>query len=148
MENVEYGRQRLKDIVEKEAEEEQQQNDEQYDTVLKIKLVYEGKRVKEFGVTGNLNTPNTKMIMNNITPHTEMRVKVIYSFKAEIHQGAGEIVDYSKTLTSPPGLFRSFQAYIKECEQNGWIWRTCRFGQKLIYPPQEQPRHEAILKAK
>ena len=39
MENVEYGRQRLKDIVEKEAEEEQQQNDEQYDMVAKIKLV-------------------------------------------------------------------------------------------------------------
>ena len=53
MENMEYGRQRLKDIVEKEAEEEQQQeekvpatakeqkqdDDEQCDTVAKIKLV-------------------------------------------------------------------------------------------------------------
>ena len=53
MENMEYGRQRLKDIVEKEAEEEQQQeekvpatakeqkqdDDEQCDTVPKIKLV-------------------------------------------------------------------------------------------------------------
>ena len=38
-------------IVEKEAEEEakeqqQDDNDEQYDTVAKIKLVYEGKSVK------------------------------------------------------------------------------------------------------
>ena len=85
MENMEYGQQRLKDIVEKEAEEEetkeqqqdekvppaakeQQQDDEQYDTFSKIKLVYEGKRVEEFRVNRNLNRPNTKMIMNNITP--------------------------------------------------------------------------------
>ena len=55
MDNTEYGRQRLKDIVEEEAEEEakeqQQDDDEQYDMVLKIKLVYEGKRVKELRVT-------------------------------------------------------------------------------------------------
>ena len=111
IEKMEYGRQRLKDIVEKEAEEEakekqqeeeeeeakeqqQDDNDEQYDTVAKIKLVYEGKRVKEFRVTEDLNKSNIKMIMANITPHTEMRAKVIYSFKSEIHQGAGEIVPY------------------------------------------------------
>ena len=102
MENMGYGQQEtLKDVVEKEAEEEEQptatkeeeeqepaaaakeqqqqdDDDEQYDTVAKIKLVREGKRVKEFRVTGNLNRPNTKMIMANITPHIEMRVKVIY----------------------------------------------------------------------
>ena len=111
MENMEYGQQeQLKDIVEKEAEKEeepgavkeeeekeeekakeQQQadddddDDEQYDTVTKIKLVYEGKRVKEFRDTGNLNRPNTRMIMDNITPHIETRVKVIYSFKSVIY---------------------------------------------------------------
>lgn len=82
-----YGRKKLKDIVENEAEEEkeftvQQQYDEQYDIVPKIKLVYEGKRVKEFRVTGNLNYDNTKMIMYNITPHIEMREKVIHSSKS------------------------------------------------------------------
>lgn len=45
MENMQYGRKKLKDIVENEAEEEkeftvQQQDDEQYDIVPKIKLVY------------------------------------------------------------------------------------------------------------
>ena len=59
---MEYGRERLKDIVEKEAEEEakeqhqeeeeakvqQQDDDEQYHTVAKINLVYEGKRVRGF----------------------------------------------------------------------------------------------------
>ena len=85
MENMGYGQQeRLKSIVEKEAEEEEQpvaatqeeeqqqgpaaQDDERYDTVAKIKLMGEGKRVKEFRVTGNLNMANTKMIMAYITP--------------------------------------------------------------------------------
>ena len=95
-------------------------DDERYDTIAKIKLVYEGKRVKGFRVTGNLNNVNTRMIMDNITPHTEMRTKVIFSFKAEIHEGAGEIKPYSKTLDLPPGKFTSLkeiQAYIEECEQ-------------------------------
>ena len=55
MENIGNGRERLKDIVEKEeekeakgqeqepaaAKEKQQDDDEQYDTVAKINLVYE-----------------------------------------------------------------------------------------------------------
>ena len=60
------------------------------------------------------------MIMNNITPHIEMRTKVIYSFHSEIHWGAGEVVPYHKTLTSPAGMFTSLeeiQAYIEECKQ-------------------------------
>ena len=109
MENMGYGQKRLKDIEEKEAEEEEQpavvkeeekeatdqqqgpsaakeqQDDERYDTVAKIKLVREEKRVKEFRVIGNLNNPNTKMIMANITPYTEVRVKVVYSFKSVIY---------------------------------------------------------------
>ena len=102
------------------AKEQQQDDDERYDTVAKIKLMYEGKRVKEFKVTGNLNRPNTKMIMDNITPHIEMRVKVIYSFKSVIYRGNGEIKDYSKTLDSAPGMFTSLkeiQEYIEVCEQ-------------------------------
>ena len=78
-------------------------------------MVYEGKCVKGFRMTGNLNNPNTKKIMVNIAPHIEMRVKVIYSFKSVIHRGAGEIKPYSKTLDSPPGMFTSLkeiQAYI------------------------------------
>ena len=92
MENMKYGRERLRDVVEKEAEEEakeqqlvdevlaaakgqQQYDDEQYDTIPKIKLVCEGKRVKEFRVTGNLNGPNTRMIMDKVTPHIEMRAR-------------------------------------------------------------------------
>ena len=175
MENMEYGQQEtLEDIVEKEAnqeeqptatieeeeeakepaaaaKEQQQDDDEQYDTVTKIKVVREGRHVKEFRVTGNLNRSNTKMIMANITPHIEMRVKVIYSFKSVIYRGNGEIKDYSKTLDSAPGMFTSLkeiQEYIEVCEQVRWTQITKKYSQKPIYPPKEQPRYEAIIKAK
>ena len=97
VENMRYGQETLKDIVEKEAEkeeaaaareeegeakeEQQDDDDERYNTVAKIN---EGKRVKILRLTGNLNNPNTRMIMDNIISHIEMRVKVIYSFKLVI----------------------------------------------------------------
>ena len=80
----------------------------------------ESKRVKVFRITLSMNRDNTKIIMDKITQHIEMRTKVVYSFKAEIHRGAGEIVDYSKVLSSPPAMFTSLQEireYIEECEQ-------------------------------
>ena len=82
--------------------------------------MYEGKRVEGVRVTENLNNPNTKMIMANITPPIEMRVRVIYSFKSVIYRGGGEIKPYSKTLDSSSGMFislKEIQAYIEECEQ-------------------------------
>ena len=96
-----YG-QPLKDIVEEQANQE------------------EGKRVKVFRITRSMNRDNTKIIIDKITQHTEMRTKVVYSFEAEIHRGAGEIVDYSKALSSPPGMFTKLQEireYIEEYEQ-------------------------------
>ena len=133
------------------AKEQQQGNNGQYDTVPKIKLVYEGKRSKKFRVTRNLNGPSTKTIMAKIIPHIEMRTKVIYSFKSEIHRGAGEIVDYSKTLTLPPltlQAWRGFKHILRNVNKNGWIWITKNYGQRLIYPPIEQTRHEAIMMAR
>ena len=76
--------------------------------------------MKEFRLTGNLNNSKTKIIIANITPHIEMRVKVIYSFKSVIYRSVGKIKPYSKTLDLAPGIFTSLkeiQAYIKECEQ-------------------------------
>ena len=151
MGNMWYGRQRLKDIAEKEAEEEateqQQDDDEQYDMIPKIKLVYERKREKEFRENGNLNGANTKRIMANIIPHIEMRTKVIYLFKSEIHRGAGEIMDYSKTLTSPAGMLISLgeiQAYIEECEQKPLDLENAG----RIYSPQEKLRYKVIMKSR
>ena len=84
--------------------------------VPRIKLVHQGKRVIEVKVTGNLNGANTKMIMDNIIPHVKTSTKMIYSFKSEIHRGAGEIMDYSRILNPPVGMFASLeeiQAYIE-----------------------------------
>ena len=174
MENMGYGQQeKLKDIVEKGAKEEEQpavakeegkkpqepaaareqqlDDDERYDAVTKIKLVRKGKREKEFRVIGNLKNSNTKMIMANITPHIEMRVKVVYCFKSVIYQGGGKIQSNSKTLYSSPGMFkglREIHAYIEECEQKRLDLGNEEVWSKAYLPPQEQPRYEAIMKAK
>ena len=101
--------------------------------------MFEGKRVRGFRVTGNLdnlNRSNTKMIMANVTPRIEMRVKVIYSFKSVIYRDGGKTKPYSKTLDSAPGMFTSLieiQAYIDECEQkrsdldNEEVWSKVYF---------------------
>ena len=46
------------------------------------------------------------MVMDNITTRIEMRTKAMYLFESKFHRGAGEIVDYSKALTSPPGMLQ------------------------------------------
>ena len=48
--------------------------------------------------------------------HVKTSTKIIYSYKSEIHRGAGEIMDYSRMLSSPLGMFASLeeiQAYIE-----------------------------------
>ena len=56
--------------------------------------------MEEFSVTAILIESNKKIIMANITPHIGIKTNVIYSFKSEIHRGAGEIVPHHKTLTT------------------------------------------------
>ena len=58
---------------------------------------------------GSLNAVNARMIIANLTPHTGIRTRAIYSFKSEIDEVTGEIVDYSKTFTSLPVMFTSFE---------------------------------------
>ena len=60
-----------------------------------MKFVYEWIRMKWLRVKGYLSGANARMIMANLTPHIEMLKRVIYSFKSEIHQDAGEIFDCS-----------------------------------------------------
>ena len=132
-------------------EQQKQDDDERYHAVAKIKLVYERERVKGLRVIGNLNNPITKMIMSTLTPHIEMRVKVIDSFKLVIYQRSSEIKPYSKTLDSSSGMFTSLkeiEAYIEECEQSWLDLDNEKVWSKLIYSPQEQPKYEAIMKVK
>ena len=62
MDDIGCGQERLKD--------NKQDDDEQYDTVPITKLLFGGKRVKEFRVTGNLNGVNTRNIMAYSNYHT------------------------------------------------------------------------------
>ena len=95
--------------------------------------------------------PNKKTIMSNISPHIEMRVKVIDSFKLVIYQRSSEIKPYSKTLDSSSGMFTSLkeiEAYIEECEQSWLDLDNEKVWSKLIYSPQEQPKYDTIMKVK
>ena len=98
MHHIGYGQETLKDIVENTAKEEekepQQQTEKEEEQEAVIELTKEGTRVKKFLITRGMNRDNTKIIMDKITQHIGMRTKVVYSFKAEIHRGAAEIVDY------------------------------------------------------
>ena len=89
------------------------------DLVAHIDLVENGGRVKRFEIKGNLNKVTSKLIMEKLTPHIEMRVKVLYSFSADIYRGDGEVSRYHKTIDNR-GLFTSLEevrVYIEECEQ-------------------------------
>ena len=57
----------------------------------------------------------------------------------EIHRGGGEVVAYSKTLTSPPGMFTNLeeiQAYIEECEQKQLDLDNEEVWSKAYLPPE------------
>jgi len=88
------------------------------DLVSHIDLVEEGQRVKRVKITGNLNNVR-RLIMEKLTPLIEMRVKVIYSFTADIYRGGGNVTEYKKTIENR-GLFTSLEeirGYIEDCEQ-------------------------------
>lgn len=99
-------------------------------------LIEEGGRVRKFQITGNLNHASTRLIMDKVTPHIEMRTKVIYSFVAEIYRGHGEVTEYHKTLTASPGNVTSFQIkmHIDECEQKRLDLDNDEFWSKPYIP--------------
>ena len=87
--------------------------------VARMELHEDGRHVKVFRITGNQNHVSTRLIMDKLTPHIEMRVKVVYSFQADIY-GPNGISEYSKTIPANKHLFTSIEevhAYIEECEQ-------------------------------
>lgn len=104
------------------------------DLVAHMALVEDGDRVKSFQISGNLNHVNSKLIMSKITPHIEMRCKVIYSFIADIYQADGVVKGYGKKIHPPPGMFTSLaeiMEYIEASEQKR-LETTWRYGQGLI----------------
>ena len=90
------------------------------DLVAHVDLIENGGRVKRIEIKGNLNKVSSKLIMEKLTPHIDMRVKVIYSFTADIYRGGGEVAEYQKNIIGNRGLFTSLEevrVYIEECEQ-------------------------------
>ena len=81
--------------------------------------------------------------MANITPHIEMRTKVIYSFKSEVHRGVGDIMPFSKSLDSPLRMFRrrceEIRAYIEECEQ-----KPLDLDNEVVWPKVYLPAERTI----
>ena len=105
---------------EKDAEAEETE-EEEFDEETKIELVDDGKRVKKFKITGNLNFDLTKKIMAEIKPKVEMRTRLLHVFSCIIYWGEGEIVEYSKTFKSNKQAtfanFAGIEEYIHQCEQ-------------------------------
>ena len=110
-----------------------------------------GIRIKEFRVVGNLNGTDTVIIMTNLTSQIEILTKIIYSFKSEIHGGAGESVDYTKILTVPPDMFTSFeeiQAFIEECGQKRLHLKNTEVWLKAYLPARQTTKTQGIYQAK
>ena len=68
-----YVQETLKNIVKNAAKEE------------------EGKRVKVFRITRSMNRDNTKIIMDKIMQHIEMRTKVVYRLKQKFIEEQGRL---------------------------------------------------------
>ena len=105
---------------EKDAEAEETE-EEEFDEETKIELVDDGKRVKKFKITGNLNFDLTKKIKAEIKPKVEMRTRLLHAFSCIIYRGEGEIGEYSKTFKSNKQAtfanFAGIEEYIHQCEQ-------------------------------
>ena len=131
-----YG-QTLQDIVEKEAESEYvgiedikhlyPRNSVKTDGIDDVKylfdehdmkMVEDGRRIKTWRLTQNLNQPLTETIMKKAQPDIDMRTKVIYSFFCNIYQGGGKIKEYGKTKPSNGTLssIQEIEEFIIQCE--------------------------------
>ena len=83
-----------------------------------MRLIEDGTRVKTWRLTKNLNLSLTDTIMHKATPDTEMRTKVIYSFKCEVRRDGGDIIVYGRTKSSAGTLtsLQEIEDFIEQCE--------------------------------
>ena len=81
-------------------------------------LIKNGRRLKTWRHTRNLNKNLTDTIMHKATPDIDMQTKVVYSFKCEKHRGGGEVGEHSKTKSSTgtSTSIREIQDFIYQCE--------------------------------
>ena len=101
-----------------------------------MRLVEEGRQVKTWQITKQLNKPLTDTVMWKATPDINMRTKVVYSFKCWIYRGSGEVALYHKTKSSN-GTFSSLSditAFIEECERKRLDLDDNEFWSKAYLP--------------
>ena len=71
-------------------------------------------------INADLNNDISQIIMDRIRPEIQMRTRVVYGFKAEIHRGKGEIVEYHKTISGKKlgalKTLKEIEEYIEQCE--------------------------------
>ena len=101
-----------------------------------MKLAKEGRRVKTWRVTKNLNQSLTETIMWKARPDIEMRTKVVYSFKCWIYRGGGEIAPHFKTKGSNGALtsLQEIRDFINGCEAQRLDLDDNEFWSKAYLP--------------
>ena len=72
-----------------------------------MRLIEDGTRV--------YGRPLTDTIMHKATPDIEMQMKIIYSFKSEIHKGGRGIIVYEKIKCSTE-ILTILKDFIDQCE--------------------------------
>ena len=99
-------------------------------------LLEDGRRVKTWRITKNLNQSLADMIMWKAAPDINMRTKVVYSFECEVHRGGGEVGSHYKTKGSIGTLasLKEIENFIEECERQRLNLDDHEFWSKAYLP--------------
>ena len=109
-------------------------------------LIEDGDRVKVWRFGNSLNSPLTKEVMATITPHVDMRVKVIYSLSCDIYQRDGGVTEYHKSKSTKVSLssLAEIKAFIEACEMKRLDIEDVEFWS--IYHQSEPPKLQVPLR--
>ena len=99
-------------------------------------LLEDGRRVKTWRITKNLNQSLTDMIIWKAAPDINMRTKVVYSFECEVHRGGGEVSSHYKTKGSIGTLasLKEIENFVEECETQRLDLDDHEFWSKAYLP--------------
>ena len=134
IEDIKHLYQKSKSGTNEEATDDVQYLYDEHD----MRLIEDGRRIKTWRITSNLNQSLTDTIMWKTTPDIEMRTKVIYSFKCWVYRGGGEVAPYNKTKGSIGTLtsLQEIRDFIKECEAKRLDLEDHEFWDKAYLPPE------------
>ena len=103
-----------------------------------MRLLEDGRRVKTWRITKQLNKSFAGTIMWKVTPDINMRTKVVYSFECEVYRGGGEVARHYKTKGSTGTLtsLNEIEDFIEECERKRLDLDDHEFWSKAYLPPE------------